>query len=122
MTTNDGSTFIATLSRFDAPKDSKNKIKKNRNINFIKLLIYLFNFLKKFFAILKVGMIVLSTLISSPVLGFLAFLAALIEGEKTPKPLNSALWPLASALEISLIIISKIFSESFTEILFFSEN
>ena len=78
MTTNDGSTFIATLSRFDAPKDSKNKIKKNRNINFIKLLIYLFNFLKKFFAILKVGMIVLSTLISSPVLGFLALYFALI--------------------------------------------
>ena len=67
-------------------------------------------------------MIVFFTLISSPVLGFLAFLACLIEGEKMPKPLNSALYPLANALVISLIIISKSFSESFIDILFFSEN
>ena len=67
-------------------------------------------------------MVVLGTFIDFPVLGFLAILAILIEGLNTPKPLNSALLPLAKVAVISLIIISNNLSASLTVILFFSEN
>ena len=58
----------------------------------------------------------------SPVFGFLATLADLNEGIKAPKPLNSALLPLAKAVVISLIIISNTLSASLTVILLSSEN
>ena len=58
----------------------------------------------------------------SPVLGFLAVLANLTEGLKTPNPLNSALLPFDNAAVISFIIISSTLSASLTVILFFSEN
>ena len=58
----------------------------------------------------------------SPVLGFLATLAVLNEGIKAPKPLNSALLPLAKAAVISLMIISNTLSASLTVILLSSEN
>ena len=113
---------IFIVSKLDAPNDINNKTNKNKNINLSNLLNYLFNFSKNFFAILKVGIVVLGTFIDSPVLGFLAVLANLNEGLNTPKPLNSALLPLANAAVISLIIISNSLSESLTVILFFSEN
>ena len=58
----------------------------------------------------------------SPVLGFLAVLATLTEGLKTPNPLNSALLPFDNADVISFITISRTLSASLTVILFFSEN
>ena len=106
----------------DPPNDINNKTNKNRNINLNNLLNYLFNFSKNFFAILNVGIIVEDTLIVSPVLGFLAVLGNLIEGLKTPKPLNSALLPFDNATVISLMIISSTLSASLTVISFFSEN
>ena len=117
-----GKILIFIVSKLDAPNDINNKTNKNKNINLSNLLNYLFNFSKNFFAILKVGIVVLGTFIDSPVLGFLAVLANLNEGLKTPKPLNSALLPLDNAAVISLIIISNTLSASLTVILFFSEN
>ena len=117
-----GYNFIVIISWLEAPNDSKTKITKNRNISLIKVFTYLFSLIKKSFAILKLGIIVLSTFMSSPVLGFLPILASLIEGEKAPNLLNSALFPFDNANVISPIIISKIFSESLIDILFFSEN
>ena len=113
---------IFIVSKLDAPNDINNKTNKNRTIILINLLNYLFNFSKNFFAILKVGIVVEGTLIVSPVLGFLAVLANLIEGLKTPNPLNSALLPFVNAAVISLIIISSTLSASLTVILFISEN
>ncbi len=114
--------LILTVSKLAAPNDINNKTNKNNNINLSNLLNYLFNFSKNFLAILKVGIVVVGTLMVSPVLGFLAFLANLTEGLKTPNPLNSTLCPFDNAAVISFITISSTLSASLTVILFFSEN
>ena len=110
------------ISKFEAPNDIKNKKNKKNNINLNKPLDYLFNFSKKFFAILKVGITVLGTLIEFPFLGLRPILANLKEGLKDPNPLNSALFPLANAIVISFITISNTLSASLTVILLLSES